>query len=396
MTKVLSLISIPPWVAMPFWLWAWTGRPPAGEVWLLTLVFSPVTLASSLVVYHWKALHRVAVPLVIVGLLVLHAYGGWLAVATGSLWTVLLSTMLFIYCAPILRLPPLPTAFAAVGMTLSAMWLFLSWEGQKAVAAEQSGPAGVVLLGGLLVVSTLSFFTERSLRRQFASDRVIADQSARLAESQRLIRKYVPAAVAGSIESGTAEAIGAPRRLRVTAFSSDVAGFTQLADRLDPESLSQIINEYVASMTRIIEGSGGVVTEFAGDGLMAVFGAPNESHPEQQVASAVSAAGLMHGELERLNGGWFRLGVEEPLKVRIGINTGVLSVGTFGSEGRATYTAIGLQMNVAARIQAEAEPGTTLLSSTSWHLVKDSVRAEPLGQVMVKGVHYPISVYRPI
>ena len=96
-----------------------------------------------------------------------------------------------------------------------------------------------------------------------------------------------------------------------------------------------------------------------------------------------------------LNTTWFRLGIEQPLRVRIGINTGMLSVGTFGSDGRATYTAIGLQMNVAARIQAQCEPGGTVLSSASWHLVNDTVDCDALGEVTVKGVHYPISIYAP-
>jgi class 3 adenylate cyclase len=103
----------------------------------------------------------------------------------------------------------------------------------------------------------------------------------------------------------------------------------------------------------------------------------------------------MHAKLAELNHTWFHLGIEQPLKVRIGINTGVLSVGTFGSVGRGTYTAIGLQMNIAARIQAQCEPGSTLLSSSSWHLVKEKVPCEPLGEVTVKGVHFPISIYSP-
>ena len=110
---------------------------------------------------------------------------------------------------------------------------------------------------------------------------------------------------------------------------------------------------------------------------------------------ALEAAKRMHGRLAELNESWYRLGIEEPLKVRIGINTGMLSVGTFGSDGRATYTAIGLQMNIAARIQAQCEPGRTLLSGASWHLVKDDVECEPLGEVTAKGVHFPISIYAP-
>jgi class 3 adenylate cyclase len=128
---------------------------------------------------------------------------------------------------------------------------------------------------------------------------------------------------------------------------------------------------------------------------MAIFGAPDRLEPAEQVRRALAAADGMHRRLADLSGMWLSLGIERPLNVRIGINTGVLSVGTFGSEGRATYTAIGLQMNIAARIQAQCEPGATLLSSSSWNLVKDGVACEPLGEVTVKGVHFPISIYQP-
>ena len=236
---------------------------------------------------------------------------------------------------------------------------------------------------------------ESGMRQQFAAQRTILRQQTQLQASQRLLRRYAPSAVAGRIESGDAATVGQPQRLRVTAMSSDVAGFTALADQIDPESLSQIINEYMATMSDVVESRGGVVTEFAGDGLMAIFGAPETLEPDEQVRRALSAANAMHSRLGELNETWFRLGIEQPLRVRIGVNTGMLSVGTFGSDGRATYTAIGLQMNVAARIQAQCEPGGILLSSASWHLVNDTVECDPLGEVTVKGVHFPISIYAP-
>jgi len=81
--------------------------------------------------------------------------------------------------------------------------------------------------------------------------------------------------------------------------------------------------------------------------------------------------------------------------MRIGINIGVLSVGSFGSAGRVTYTAIGLQTNVAARMQSHCEPGGILLSDSSWHLVKDRITCEPRGEVVCKGVHYPVRIHAP-
>jgi class 3 adenylate cyclase len=167
------------------------------------------------------------------------------------------------------------------------------------------------------------------MRRQFVAEMTVR-------ASQRLLRRYAPAAVADRIISGDSRTVGHPQRLRVTALSSDVAGFTALADQIDPESLSQIINEYMATMSDVVEREGGVVTEFAGDGLMAIFGAPEQIEPEEQVRRALAAAHAMHARLAELNKTWFRLGIEQPLRVRIAINTGMLSVGTFGSDGRAT------------------------------------------------------------
>ena len=148
-------------------------------------------------------------------------------------------------------------------------------------------------------------------------------------------------------------------------------------------------------MADIVERHGGTVTEFAGDGLMALFGAPSEREPEDQVTGAIAAATEMQATLPVLNQRWFKIGLDHELQTRIGINTGVSSVGTFGSEGRGTYTAIGLQINIAARIQAECEPGSILLSQASWQLVKDTIACESRGETQVKGVHFPIKLYTP-
>ena len=77
----------------------------------------------------------------------------------------------------------------------------------------------------------------------------------------------------------------------------------------------------------------------------------------------------------------------------MGINTGMLSVGSFGSQGRMTYTAIGLQTNVTNRIQSFCRPGEILLSDACWQLVRDQVPCTPRGEIEIKGVHFPIKVY---
>jgi len=302
--------------------------------------------------------------------------------------TVSLAGLFTAFTPLVLRLRTWGTALNATVACGLPVGLMVAGTVGGEVRLEDGWPYLAILLTALPLVIFASAQTETGMRSQFAAQ-------VQLQASQRLLRRYAPAAVAERIESGNAETVGHPQRMRVTAMSSDVAGFTALADQIDPESLSQIINEYMAAMSDVVESHGGVVTEFAGDGLMAIFGAPEGLEPEEQVRRALSAATAMHARLADLNKTWFRLGIEQPLRVRIGINTGMLSVGTFGSDGRATYTAIGLQMNVAARIQAQCEPGGTLLSSASWHLVNDTVECDSLGEVTVKGVHYPISIYAP-
>lgn len=287
--------------------------------------------------------------------------------------------------SPAAQFPFRPTVFAGLLIT-SAGWLGLD-------RATDSWNQGTVIGFSMIVFSTLiiglvmAFANERDLRTRFANEQII--------ESQRqLLRRYTPNSVASRIELGD-DSVDRPQRRRITVFSSDVVGFTAMADRIDPESLAQIINEYLGAVSDLIERHGGTVTEFAGDGVMAIFGAPDDLEPVDQVVAAIEAARELQASLAVWSLGWHQHGTIEPTNARIGINTGIVSVGTFGSAIRATYTGIGLQMNIAARVQAQAEPGGILLSNTSWHLIKDSISCESRGEVMVKGVHFPIELYEP-
>lgn len=250
----------------------------------------------------------------------------------------------------------------------------------------------IAYLGCLLVCVVMEILD----RRTFRADQVIQAQQRELRESRETIRRYVPRPVFECIARGEGASVVTPARRRVTVLFADLVGFTVLADRVEAEVLERVVNDYMTTMSQVVDEHGGIVNEFAGDGLMALFGAPDPMEPGQQAASAVRAAQAMQARLPGLNQAWHRLGAPEPLRTRIGINTGVLSVGSFGSEGRMTYTAIGLQTNVAARLQAHCEPGSILISDATWFLVKDEVPCAPRGEVACKGVHFPVRVYAPV
>ncbi len=250
---------------------------------------------------------------------------------------------------------------------------------------------GLAFLTGILACCLIEYLD----RRSFRGERLIREQQDHLEQSNILIRRYVPPAVAERITAGDSAAVDVPHRRRVTILFSDIVGFTDIADRVDPETLTQVVGEYMASMAGIVEAHQGTLNEFAGDGLMALFGAPVELAVQDQALAAVRAAHAMQAALPGLNAAWRKLGLGADLRIRIGINTGMASVGSYGSAGRMTYTAIGLQTNIAARIQAHCEPGGVLISDATWQLVSDQVQAAPAGEVACKGVHFPVSVHTP-
>lgn len=296
----------------------------------------------------------------------------------------------------IFRIPPLLAMAAVTPYTIFAsLHLYEDHQDGNLDDVEAGGLAAaqwIAYLGCLLVCIVIEIVN----RRGFCKDQIIRVQQAELQRSRDAIRRYVPPKVAERIVRGDTVSIEEPVRRRITVLFADLVNFTILADRVEAEVLTTVVNEYMTTMSEIVADLHGTVTEFAGDGLLALFGAPDELDPVDQAVAAVRAAKSMQRRIPSLNEGWLRLGVGEPLAMRVGINTGVLSVGSFGSRGRMTYTAIGIQANIAARIQSQCEPGGILLSDTCWHLVKDQVPCELRGEVECKGVHYPVRVHAPL
>ena len=218
-------------------------------------------------------------------------------------------------------------------------------------------------------------------------------QDARLTQAMTMIRRYLPSHLAARIESGEHECEARPRREKLTIFFSDIVGFTSASDELDPEELADLLNEYLSEMAEIAERHGASINQMSGDGIMLLFGAPAYTSDLDHALSAINMGLAMQKRLEELRSGWVKYGLHTPIQARMGINTGYVSVGDFGSDGRKTYTAIGMQANIAARIQAHCEPGQLLISESTWALVKDEMQCEALGAMSLKGVHYPVPIF---
>jgi len=179
-------------------------------------------------------------------------------------------------------------------------------------------------------------------------------------------------------------------RKQVTVLFCDLVGSTAIAEQLDPEEYRELIEHYLELTFREIHGLEGVVNALAGDGLMALFGAPiaHEDAPERAVLAAVA----IHGALASFDPPLLsQRGLR--LQARIGIHTGPVVVGTVGNDLKMDYTAIGDTTNLAARLQALAAPGTTLLSEATQRLLRGVVRLRPTGPLVVRGKAEPVVAY---
>ena len=396
LARIIAGMSIPLWIVIPFLADAWVDDQIDDAVYVLSwAVAVPVLAATVLVSYSGN--DRIQLPTVLAALFVVafisfDAFYEFLSVRSQA---GLLGSIIWLNTVPLLVRSPFRTAiFASVVITGMGSGFLVASVNEQHTPRTETWPYVVLLFVQFIIVPTVALSNERTMRQRYVDEQVIARQRAELTSSRALLRRYAPASVADRIEHGDST-VDSPTRRRVTVFFADVVGFTTLADRLDPEALAEIVNEYLGSVAQIIETHRGTLNEFAGDGVMAIFGAPDELDAEDQVLAALAAARELQDSLPQWSQRWYPLGIDQDLRARIGINTGVISVGTFGSAVRATYTGIGLQTNIAARIQAQCPPGSMLLSKTSWHLVSDTVPCSPRGEVEVKGVHYPIAMYEP-
>ncbi|HUX40513.1 MAG TPA: adenylate/guanylate cyclase domain-containing protein [Rectinemataceae bacterium] len=212
-----------------------------------------------------------------------------------------------------------------------------------------------------------------------------------------IMRKYVPSQLYDAIVGGKSEASTKnQRRKKLTIFFSDITNFTATTDALEPEAMSELLNDYLNDMAIIASKHGGTVDKFVGDAVMVFFGDPEFINDQEHARRSVDMAIDMQLKIRELSHVWVDRGAPEGLRVRMGINSGYCTVGNFGSETRMDYTIIGGQVNIASRLESVARPGTIVISGATKALVESFFDSQPLGEVEVKGIHHPIAIYRVI
>ena len=193
-------------------------------------------------------------------------------------------------------------------------------------------------------------------------------------------KSYTPKYLADKILS-TRSSIEGERKL-VTVMFADVAGFTAISESLDPEDVHQIMDGCFKIMMEEIHKYEGTINQFTGDGVMAIFGAPvaHEDHAQRACYAALSVRKIIQNYSDDLKR---RFGIN--FNMRIGLNLGPVVVGSIGDDLRMDYTAVGDTTNLAERMEGLAEPGTIIVSESTYKLAKDYFKFGPMQKVKVKG-----------
>ncbi|NEO54950.1 MAG: response regulator [Okeania sp. SIO3B5] len=208
--------------------------------------------------------------------------------------------------------------------------------------------------------------------------------------TESVLRRFLPPEMVQRAAQGDLALDLRPEPKLVTVLFSDIVGFTQMSNLLQARRIAELLNEYLAEMTKAIFANGGTVDKFVGDAVMAIYGSPEELTPDEQVQRAVASARAMLKALDKLNEQWQNLGLigqngASPVRFRCGIHQGNAVVGMFGGAERSDYTAIGPSVNIAARLQEAAEPSTILVSQIVANYV-DSREVKKYGYLKLKGI----------
>jgi len=253
-----------------------------------------------------------------------------------------------------------------------------------------------LLIYFVLVASAGSVFFVLQRRQALAIhgiNRELQQANEFLASISMKISRYLSPQIYKSIFSGQKDVVVQTERKRLSIFFSDIKDFTATTERLQPEALTGILNEYLTEMSNIALKHGGTLDKFIGDAILVFFGDPESRGPVEDAKACLRMAIDMQRRLVELKIKWRGEGTEEPFVVRVGINTGYCNVGNFGSNDRMDYTIIGAEANLAARLQSIAEGGKVVISYETYALVQDIVVASPLPPITMKGITRQVVPY---
>jgi class 3 adenylate cyclase len=247
----------------------------------------------------------------------------------------------------------------------------------------------------LLAITGASFIAlqRRQALKIDGMNKELASANEFLATLSMKISRYLSPQIYKSIFSGQRDVVIETERKKLTIFFSDIKDFTATTERLQPEQITRLLNEYFTEMSAIALKHGGTIDKFVGDAILIFFGDPESKGEAEDARACLRMALDMQKRIAELSVKWRNEGIEHPFRARMGVNTGYCNVGNFGSADRMDYTIIGAEANLAARLQAVAEAGRIVISYETYALVRTMVEAHPLPPITMKGISREVVPY---
>ena len=223
----------------------------------------------------------------------------------------------------------------------------------------------------------------------------LKEKNTKLEKISNRLAKYLSPQIYKNIFEAETEQTNDYKRKKLTVFFSDIKGFTDLSDSLDPDLLAELINDYLSAMTEIALKYGGTIDKFIGDAVLIFFGDPESDGLKKDASKCLSMAIAMQKKVAELDRNWREdRGITEGLKVRMGISTGYCTVGNFGSVQRVDYTVLGSTVNLASRLESICQPNKILVAPETKTLLEKEFKFEAQEAVELKGLNTPVTPYQ--
>jgi len=252
-----------------------------------------------------------------------------------------------------------------------------------------------ILAPGIHICLT-AYYAHQQARALMQAKTQIQNQREQSIALSHKLSKYLSPQVWQSIFTGERDVRLETQRKKLAIFFSDIKGFTELSDEMEPEALTELLNSYFNEMSEVALKCGGTIDKFVGDSIMIFFGDPTSRGQREDALACVSMAIEMRKHMKIMRQKWRSQGIKTPLEIRMGISTGYTTVGNFGAENRMDYTIIGKEVNLASRLESLADPGEILVSYETFSLIKERIMCRDKGEITVKGFGRPVSIYEVV
>ncbi len=251
----------------------------------------------------------------------------------------------------------------------------------------------VVLLSSMAVMlCQFRYVYQKYTGHQQRAQQAVGRLSTMVSVINKLTR-FVPPQIWEPIVKKDAPVSVSNKRAKLTIMFSDIVGFTELSDSLSSDNLADILNTYMHCMTVIANKHGAVLDKFVGDGMVCFFGEPSSQGARQDALDCVAMALDMRREMRTLRHKWRLMGFAG-LYIRVGITTGYCHVGNFGSNNRLSYTLIGKEANLAARLESSAGKDEILVSESTYDYVCHNYECQHAGAFQLKGFDEKVNAWQ--